>query len=173
MSFLNIEIKARCENPQRIRSILKEHNADYKGLDHQVDTYFNVSDGRLKLRRGNIEQKLIYYRRSDSKAPKSSNINLVPAEHPQELRVLLDNALGTEVVVDKKREIYFIDNVKFHIDEVEELGNFVEIEAINRNGSIGEQKLRKQCNKYLELFDISEDQLIAESYSDMLMKNNH
>lgn len=169
MSILNIEIKARCDNPGRIRSILKEHNADYMGLDHQIDTYFKVPNGRLKLREGNIEQKLIYYRRPNSKTPKSSNINLMSAEHPEELHELLDNALGTKVVVDKKREIYFIDNVKFHIDEVKELGSFVEIEAIDSDRSTGEQKLRKQCNEYLELFGIADNQLIAESYSDMLM----
>lgn len=170
MSILNIEIKAKCNDPERIRSILNEHDANYMGLDHQLDTYFNVPDGRLKLREGNIEQKLIYYRRSDSKTPKPSNIDLMPAEHPEELHTLLNNALGTKVVVDKKREIYFIDNVKFHIDEVEKLGSFIEIEAIDTDGSIGEQKLREQCNKYLKLFDISEEQLIAESYSDMLME---
>lgn len=171
MDVLNIEIKARCQNPERIRSILEANNADYKGLDHQIDTYFNMSEGRLKLRKGTIEQNLIYYRRSNSKAPKASNINLVPVEHPEKLHALLDNALGTKVVVDKEREIYFIDNVKFHIDQVKELGSFVEIEAIDEDGSIGEEKLHEQCQYYLDLFDITEDQLVAESYSDMLM--NH
>jgi len=169
MNILNIEIKARCTNPDRIRTILQGHNADFKGTDHQIDTYFEVPEGRLKLRQGTIEQNLIFYRRPDSKTPKPSDINLVPAEHPDKLHALLDNALGTKVVVDKKREIYFIGNVKFHIDEVKKLGSFVEIEAIDEDGSIGEAKLRKQCQKYLDLFEIEEKQLIAKSYSDLLM----
>jgi len=169
MSILNIEIKARCSDPDHIRSILKEKNADFKGKDHQIDTYFNVSGGRLKLRQGSIEQNLIYYRRSDSKEPKASDINLVPAEHPEALHELLDHALGTKVVVDKKREIYFIDNVKFHLDEVEKLGSFIEIEAIDKEGSIGSEKLRQQCEYYMELFGIQEDQLVAESYSDLIL----
>lgn len=168
--MLNIEIKARCDDPGKIRSILEDHNADYKGTDHQVDTYFNVPEGRLKLRQGSIEQNLIFYRRPDSKTPEASNINLMPAEHPKKLHTLLDNALGTMVVVDKEREIYFIDNVKFHIDQVEELGHFVEIEAIDEDGSIGKEKLRSQCQHYLDLFEIQDENLIAESYSDMLMK---
>lgn len=169
MSILNIEIKARCENPDHIRTILNKHNADFKGTDHQIDTYFKVPEGRLKLRRGTIENNLIFYKRSNQKGPKSSNINLVPAEHPEKLHTLLESALGIKVVVDKEREIYFIDNVKFHIDEVKGLGSFVEIEAIDEDRSIGKEKLHQQCQKYLQLFKIQEDQLVAESYSDLLM----
>ncbi|NGP89200.1 class IV adenylate cyclase [Fodinibius halophilus] len=169
MSILNIEIKARCNDPNRIRTIIKKKGADFKGTDHQIDTYFDVPEGRLKLRRGAIEQNLIFYRRSDTKEPKASDINLVPAEHPERLHNLLDNALGTKVVVDKEREIYFIDNVKFHIDRVKKLGNFVEIEAIDEDGNIGKEKLHEQCQKYLELFEITDEQLVAESYSDLLM----
>jgi len=73
------------------------------------------------------------------------------------------------VVVDKQREIYFIDNVKFHIDRVEELGNFVEIEAIDKSGSLGEEQLQKQCRKYMNLLDIAEGDLVGESYSDLLL----
>ncbi|MEL7833630.1 class IV adenylate cyclase [Fodinibius sp. Rm-B-1B1-1] len=170
MSILNVEIKAQCNNPDHIRNILSEHDADYKGTDHQIDTYFNVPEGRLKLRQGSIENNLIFYQRDNQSGPKSSSINLVPSEHPQKLHALLDNALGTKVVVDKQREIYFIDNVKFHIDQVKELGNFIEIEAIDEDGSIGEPKLRKQCQKYINLFDISDEQLLSHSYSDMIME---
>lgn len=170
MSILNIEIKARCDQPDRIRTILKNHNADYKGTDHQIDTYFEVPEGRLKLRQGTIENNLIFYKRDNQSGPKSSSINLVPAEHPQKLYALLDNALNTKVVVDKQREIYFIDNVKFHIDEVKELGSFVEIEAIDEDATIGEKKLRQQCQKYIDLFNISDEQLLSHSYSDMLLE---
>lgn len=170
MDVLNVEIKARCENPDRIRSILQDQEADFKGTDHQIDTYFNVPDGRLKLRRGTIEQNLIFYRRPNSKTPKASDINLMPVEHPDDLHGLLDNALGTKVVVDKEREIYFIDNVKFHVDQVKKLGSFIEIEAIDEDGSIGNEKLREQCQQYLDLFEIKDENLIAESYSDMLME---
>jgi predicted adenylyl cyclase CyaB len=169
MSILNIEIKARCSNPDHIRSILHDHNADFKGTDHQVDTYFQVPDGRLKLRQGTIEQNLIFYRRPNSKSPKASDINLVPAEHPEQLHALLENALNTKVVVDKEREIYFIDNVKFHIDQVKELGNFVEIEAIDKDGTIGEEQLHKQCQKYMKLLGIAENDLVGQSYSDLLL----
>ncbi|HKK46148.1 MAG TPA: class IV adenylate cyclase [Balneolaceae bacterium] len=169
MSILNIEIKARSDDPDRIRKILKEQKANFKGKDHQIDTYFKVPEGRLKLRQGNIEQNLIFYRRSNAKGPKSSDIDLVPVEHPEALHQLLVHALGSKIVVDKQREIYFIDNVKFHIDEVKELGNFVEIEAIDEDGSIGKDMLNKQCRKFMKLLRITKDQLIAKSYSDLLI----
>ena len=79
-------------------------------------------------------------------------------------------ALGILVVVDKKREIYFIDNVKFHIDEVEDLGTFVEIEAIDNDGTIGKEKLLEQCQFFLDLFRISQGDLISVSYSDLLLQ---
>lgn len=169
MNILNVEIKARCTDPGRIRTILNNEKADYKGTDHQIDTYFNVDDGRLKLREGTIENNLIYYHRADKAGPKSSNINLVPVDPSGGIKALLADALGVKVAVDKRREIYFIDNVKFHIDEVADLGSFVEIEAIDRNGSIGEAKLEQQCRHYLALFGIEEGDLVEVSYSDLLL----
>lgn len=168
-TILNVEIKARCTDPDHVRAVLDEYNADHKGTDHQVDTYYKVPDGRLKLRRGDIENNLIYYNRADQDGPKTSDIHLVPVEAPKEIEALLIHALGVKVVVDKQREIYFIDNVKFHLDRVEGLdGWFVEIEAIDEDGTIGQKVLRNQCEHYLELFEIEEEDLIATSYSDML-----
>ena len=82
----------------------------------------------------------------------------------------MTNALGVLTVVDKTREIYFIDNVKFHLDSVKDLGTFVEIEAINKEGTIEKDKLFEQCKFYLDLFKIAEDELIKVSYSDMLIQ---
>ena len=78
--------------------------------------------------------------------------------------------MGSLVIVDKRRKIYFIDNVKFHIDTVKGLGSFVEIEAIDKTGNIGKKKLLQQCNKYLKLLNISNKDLLSNSYSDLLMK---
>jgi adenylate cyclase, class 2 len=80
---------------------------------------------------------------------------------------MLSIALGILITVEKVREIYFLDNVKFHLDKVEGLGNFVEIEAIDLEGTLGEAKLREQCLYYVEQFKIKESDLEALSYSDM------
>lgn len=168
MPLKNVEIKARCADPDNIRAILKKQNADFKGTDHQIDTYFKVDNGRLKLREGTIENNLIYYHRPNTKSPKRSDIHLVPMHHPEKMKILLGNALDIQVVVDKQREIYFIDNVKFHLDDVQQLGSFIEIEAIDKDDTIGESMLREQCKHYMKLFNIAEGDLVAQSYSDLI-----
>ena len=165
---LNVEIKARTQRADQIREILKEKNALYKGLDHQIDTYFLSENGRLKLREGNIENNLIFYQRSDQEGPKTSRIILHPVQDSKTLKAALEAAYGIWKVVDKKREIYFIENVKFHIDEVKTLGSFAEIEAIDNDGSRTEGDLLTQCQYFMELLGINESDLMAQSYSDMI-----
>ncbi|MDX1638171.1 MAG: class IV adenylate cyclase [Balneolaceae bacterium] len=171
MNILNVELKARCHDPERVLTLLKEREAEFRGIDHQVDTYFTVPNGRLKLREGDIENSLIFYHRDNEPGAKSSHIELLPLDETGDLKSLLTAALGIWVVVDKKREIYFIDNVKFHIDLVDNLGHFIEVEAIDKNGNFGEPTLRQQCRFYRDLFDIGEKDLVAESYSDLLHKD--
>jgi len=167
MHHLNIEIKAQSKNPEAIRMKLEELNADFKGTDYQKDTYFNCTKGRLKLREGNIENHLIHYFRPNQEGPKKSEVTLFRSDPESSLKTVLTKALGILTVVEKKRAIYFIDNVKFHIDLVTELGSFVEIEAIDSTGDIGAFQLMKQCNHYIDLFGISDNDLVANSYSDM------
>lgn len=172
MTHLNVEIKARSNGPDRIRNILKELGADFNGTDHQIDTYFRVRSGRLKLREGDIENYLIFYEREDQEGPKQSRVTLFPTTPGSSLKNILQHALGELVCVDKTREIYFLDNMKFHLDSVVDLGTFVEIEAIDVDGSIGKETLYAQCQKYLSLFGISSDDLISHSYSDLLVKKS-
>ena len=170
MKHLNIEIKAKCNDHEKIRSILKSHNADFKGTDHQIDTYFIVNNGRLKLREGNIENFLVFYEREDKEGPKQSDVILFKSDPNSSLKEILLTSLGTLVVVNKQREIYFIENVKFHIDTVKNLGTFMEIEAIDIDGSFGKEKLLEQCQNYLDLFGIPKNDLISVSYSDLLLQ---
>ncbi|MCL5239353.1 MAG: class IV adenylate cyclase [Candidatus Marsarchaeota archaeon] len=168
MGHINIEIKARCSDHERIRSILQSKNAEFKGLDHQIDTYFKVNSGRLKLREGNIENHLIFYDRVDQEGPKQSNVTLFKTELNSEIKSILTKALGVLYVVDKAREVYFIDNVKFHLDTVKDLGTFMEIEAID-TGGIPKEKLTEQCKNYMQLFEIKDSDLLSVSYSDLLL----
>jgi len=169
MNILNIEIKAPCNNPEIIEEILLKNNAKYIGEDHQIDTYFNTEKGRLKLREGKIENSLIWYNRIEIKGLKKSEVILYkPNENIKSLKQILENTLKVWVIVDKTRKIFFIENVKFHIDKVKNLGNFIEIEAIDNIGSIGEEKLRKQCNKYIDLLKVDSSNFIDKSYSDLI-----
>ena len=171
MARINVEIKARSNNQDKIRNILKLKNANFKGIDHQIDTYFLVSKGRLKLREGNIENNLIQYIRPNISGPKQSDFALYKTEPKSNLKTLLINSLGVKTVVDKHREIYFIENIKFHLDKVEKLGTFVEIEAAGTKEEEGAyEQLLEQCQQYLNLFEIKESDLIHNSYSDMLLE---
>jgi len=172
MSYLNVEIKARCSDPSFIRNYLKNNGADFKGVDEQTDTYFTVSNGRLKLREGNIENNLIFYNRSNQTGPKSSHFHLVKIEDAIGLKEVLERSCGIKMIVRKRREIYYIDNVKFHIDDVPGLGSFIEIEAGDVLANKTEAELLDQCDFYLKEFGTREEDLVAESYSDLLMKVN-
>ncbi len=167
----NLEIKAKCNHLDKIREILLKMNADYKGLDHQIDTYFNVKNGRLKLREGSIENNLIQYKRPDQSGPKQSDFKLFKTEKGSDLKPMLKMALGIKAVVDKQREIYFIENVKFHLDRVKDLGTFIEIEATDLNNERTSDFLLKQCSHYLEIFGVNTDDLLEKSYSDMILSD--
>ena len=170
MAFINIEIKARTKDPGRVRALLLKNNADFIGIDQQTDTYFNVPAGRLKLRQGPIENSLIYYTRTNQAGPKQSNCEVWPAPDSDGLKRILENSLGILVTVTKTREIYFIDNIKFHIDIVKELGQFIEIEASNKTADIPKEQLEEQCRRYIALFGIEDHEMIDVSYSDMLLE---
>jgi predicted adenylyl cyclase CyaB len=172
MSFLNVEIKAKCSDTSVIRNYLLANNAEYRGTDEQTDTYFNVKNGRLKLREGVIENNLIFYERDNQAGPKNSHFHLVKVEDADRLKEVLTKSIGIKVIVKKKREIYYIGNVKFHLDEVPGLGSFVEIEAGNILADLSQAQLKEQCEFYLKEFGIKEKDLIEKSYSDLLLMNN-
>lgn len=170
MPYLNVEIKAICNDPSFVRNYLVSQGASFKGIDEQTDTYFIVNNGRLKLREGNIENNLIFYNRTNQAGPKSSHFHLVKIEDAKGLKDVLERSCGLKMIVRKRREIYYIDNVKFHIDDVPGLGTFIEIEAGNILANKTEAELLDQCSFYLKEFGTKDEDLIAESYSDMLMK---
>lgn len=157
MSFINIEVKAKTGQQDLIREYLLKHAADFHDTDHQTDTYFNIPNGRLKLRQGNIENTLIYYERSDQPGPKQSACTIIEIADTNVLKDILTKSIGVKVVVKKKREIYFINNIKFHIDYIEQLGNFVEIEASNKNHMIAIAQLQEQCDFYKKEFCIRDE----------------
>lgn len=169
MAIINIEFKAKVTDIGFAENKLLTLNPDYKGEDNQTDTYFSVNEGRLKLREGNIENALIWYKREDIAGVKRSDILLYKHSPDKALKDILTKLHGVKVIVDKKRRIWFIDNVKFHFDEVKGLGSFIEVEAIDNNGDIGIEKLEEQCNFYVTFFGLNHGDFLKESYSDILL----
>lgn len=173
MNIINFEFKVRVEELDKLEQKLLQLNPVFKGEDHQTDTYFNVNKGRLKLREGNIENALIYYEREDLPGSRKSEVILYKHSPDLALKNILVRTLGIKIIVDKKRKIYFIDNVKFHFDTVKDLGTFIEVEAIDEYGKTGIEELKKQCSEYADFFEFKQKHYIDKSYSDLLLEKTN
>ena len=165
--YTDITIKARCTDPSEAAKILLQHKADYVGLDVQTDTFYETEIGKLKDRKGNIENVLMHYRREISGGLQKTEV-LLYLKNPSPTTVAqICDGKQTLAQVKKFRKIFFIDNVKFHIDHLEGAGHFIEMEAIDLEGSLGMDVLRQQCGYYKELLRIADEDLINDSYVDL------
>ncbi len=165
----NIEIKARDRDPARTLELALGLGAADEGDLQQRDTYFEGARGRLKLREQEPgEDELIEYRRADEAGARASSYTRVRVAAAAELREALDAALGTLVVVTKRRRLLLRDNVRIHLDDVEGLGGFIELEAVAGPESdlAAEQA---QVAELRERLEIGDDALVGESYSDLLL----
>ena len=167
---LNFEFKAKAADLLYLEEKLQILHPRFAGEDLQTDTYFNVPNGRLKLREGTIENALIQYLRGNTANAKESHVILYQHQPNENLKQALVASLGVKIVVVKKRKIYFVENVKIHFDAVEGLGTFVEVEAIDKDGTLDIDKLKEQCNFYANLFAIAPTDYVAGSYSDLLLE---
>ena len=165
--YADITIKARCYEPTEVESILQQHNAEFKGLDNQTDTFYKVEVGKLKLRKGTIENVLIHYNRVWAGGAMQTEVMMYLKNPGSSTIDSVCGGLEVTSEIRKLRKIYFIDNVKFHIDQVEGLGQFIEIEAIDLDGSLGIETLKQQCSYYKDLLLIEDEDLINDSYIDL------
>ncbi len=167
----NLEIKARIDDPAAARAVAQRMAAKRLGTQQQVDTYFACRRGRLKLRQiDGLSAQLVWYSRPDEPGPKPSEYLLVPVANPETLKSALAAALGVVRVVRKRREIFLVENVRIHLDEVAGLGTFLELEAVldahgERTGA--EQAARQLLARLLAEFEVGPDSLLSRSYADM------
>ena len=166
--YADITIKAKCPEPERVGSILLEKGANYVGLDVQTDTYYKADYGKLKHRQGNIENVLIHYNRKYSEGAEQTEVLLYLKNPGPETIAQICGSQEVLAQVKKLRKIFFIENVKFHIDYLETLGHFIEIEAIDLDESLGVSVLKQQCNYYKELLQIDDEDLVTSAYFDLL-----
>lgn len=171
----NIELKARLDSLDDARTVCHEL-AEFSAIERQVDTYFHCSHGRLKLRERQIEPRsqdssddqLVWYLRPDDDAVRASDYLLLPVNDAATLKSVLAAALGVLVVVEKRREVYLYRNVRIHLDHVEQLGDFLEFEAVLGPGdddAAGAELVRELARR----FAISPTMLVEGSYSDLLL----
>jgi adenylate cyclase class 2 len=165
----NIEIKARCADLAAAREGARRLGAAHVGLDRQVDTYFRTRVGRLKLRESCLSGgQLIPYLRPDREGPKRSDYQVVPLSDAVGVKRIMSEILGVHRVVTKEREIFLYENVRIHLDRVDGLGDFLELEAIVDGTASAEAEARRKVARLMEELGVREDDLVALSYEGLL-----
>jgi adenylate cyclase class 2 len=164
----NIELKARLADLAAARVIAKSVATERLGVEHQIDTYFHCPHGRLKLRQINgLKAELVAYQRADTAEARASDYHLVTVADAEALKQALAAALGIRVVVDKLREIYLHHNVRIHLDKVQGLGTFLELEAVlggDIDDAAGHEQLRRLCRE----FCVRDADIVPQSYGELL-----
>jgi homotetrameric cytidine deaminase len=165
----NVEIKARDADPAATLERALALGASDEGVLVQRDTYFGGARGRLKLREEAgppARAQLIAYARPDSDEARTSSYRIAEVADPAALREALDAALGTRVVVDKRRHLLLWDGVRIHLDDVEGLGAFVELEGV----AAPDSDLRREHELIARLrAELALGEPVAVSYSDLLL----
>lgn len=164
----NIEIKARCPDVDFVRRAAEKSGARKSEVLVQIDTYFPCATGRLKLREINgTRAELIWYQRANDIDARESNYIVVPTPDPAGLLAALSGALGVRGRVHKTRELWLYENVRIHLDEVRDLGTFLEFEAVI-SASVDEKISRERLAILSRALSIRDEDRIARSYSDLL-----
>ncbi|MGB8882147.1 MAG: cytidine deaminase [Solirubrobacteraceae bacterium] len=168
MARVNVELKAADRDPEATAARCLALGATDRGELHQTDTYFLARRGRLKLRTDESAAELIAYGRPDDPEATESAYVLAAVSAPEELAEALEAALGTVVIVSKRRRLFLWEGVRIHLDEVDGLGSFVEFEAVLPDAGDAETARGKVARLRAEL-DIEDDALISAGYADLLL----
>lgn len=164
----NIEIKARARDFTRLRQTAQDLSGSPPQLIPQEDTFFHTPHGRLKLRQLSPEHaQLVYYERPDQEGPKRSNYQIFETRDPAGLKATLSQALGVRGVVRKTRYLFLVGQTRIHLDEVEGLGHFMELEVVLRPGQSDEAGLAVARDLMARLGILEED-LLEGAYMDLL-----
>ncbi|CAL8324395.1 unnamed protein product [Lota lota] len=168
----NVEIKARVDNVSLLASKASSLSQSEGTIIKQRDTFFHCSPpGRLKLRDFmDGSGQLIFYERPDTDGPKLSRFSISLTSDPQTLREVLSGALGVKGEVLKERRLFLIGQTRVHLDTVEGLGHFMELEVVMRPDQtlVEGQQVAQELMKQL---DVSEASLVGGAYIDLLQQN--
>jgi predicted adenylyl cyclase CyaB len=164
----NIEIKARVDDFEALKARAKSLSDKPVNILAQEDTFFNTPKGRLKLRIQAPEQGyLIYYVRPDQGGPKRSDYHLAETRDPENLKTTLSLALGVRGVVRKTRYLYMVGQTRIHLDDVEGLGHFMELEVVLKEDQ-SEAEGQAIAEDLMRRLDVREEALLEEAYMDLI-----
>lgn len=167
----NIEIKARVDDIEYVKIRCDKISQGKPFELNQEDTFFKVDKGRLKLRvLSHNRGELIYYLRNNSVGPKRSDYHIYNTNEPEILKNLLEFTLGIRGVVKKKRLLYVVGNTRIHLDEVENLGSFIELEVV-LSAEQNENEGKVIANDLMAKLDVNKKDLIDKAYIDLIEKS--
>jgi adenylate cyclase class 2 len=161
----NIEIKARVADLEAARAVALRLGARDTGVDAQVDRYYALDGGRrVKLRTSRDGAHMIHYDRAETAGVRPSDYTITPVREDGACQVPKGEPL---VTVRKQRRILLLDNVRIHLDDVEGLGTFLELEAVV-DAAHDDARCRAQVDALLAELGIGADRLIRASYAELL-----
>ena len=167
----NIEIKYLLSQLPKITEFLSSlPEVQHVKTIQQTDIYYSTLRGRLKLRiPSSGAAELIYYEREDLSSARESDYHLFPVENPDLLNTLLSQALGVKIQVKKQRALYIFRNVRIHLDQVEDLGEFLEFESVLDEDTSAELAAENlyQIQQSFAHFNLIPQ---AGSYADLMME---
>jgi predicted adenylyl cyclase CyaB len=168
----NIEIKARVRDLTDLHKRAALISDTPVQIIPQEDTFFNTPHGRLKLRQlAPGHGQLVYYERGNSAGPKRSDYLLVETCSPSELKDALASALGVRGIVRKTRSLYLVGQTRLHVDEVEGLGQFMELEVVLRPEQ-SDAEGQAIADDLMVKLGVAESDLLEGAYMDLLEEKN-
>ncbi|PIW69589.1 MAG: hypothetical protein COW08_06395 [Ignavibacteriales bacterium CG12_big_fil_rev_8_21_14_0_65_30_8] len=166
---LNLELKLKLDTHENVESILKKNNVCVSEVIDQKDVYYFVKNGLLKLRIEGEKNTLIKYLRDESGNDRWSNYKIIQLTNGNAEK-FLSELFTTETIVKKIRKLYWLLNTRIHIDVVESLGNFLELETIvtgKREEAIG------RFNKVIEIMNLDVRKQFKCSYRDLMLQKQN
>jgi len=167
----NIELKVAVKDFKEVNLLLNKIKAKGAGKLIQKDFYYICPNGRLKIREiKNKQFELIFYRRQDKKNSKLSDYQVLPLNKSQKqiLKYILARACGELIAVKKIRNLWIYKHTRIHLDQVDKLGKFLELETVVKN--INLKKAKIEHNEVIMKLNLSKYKKIDKSYSDLLIK---
>lgn len=164
----NTEIKARIENVALLTPRVAELATEGPLEIAQDDTFFRCDNGRLKLRAFSTDAgELIFYQRVNQSGPKESFYLRTPTSSPETLRESLSLAYGQIGRIRKYRTLFQIGRTRVHLDRVEDLGHFLELEVVLVDDELPEQGIR-EASDLMDQLGIKPEQLVEGAYLDLI-----
>jgi len=171
----NIEIKVRVSDRAKMLQYITQLGAESKGVLRQTDTYFNVPSGRLKMReeRSRDFADIIFYNRPNKKTSRLSEYDIIEIQKSgiKGIKKLLSNALSSSVIVKKVRRLYMYQHTRVHLDHVNGLGDFLELETVVKGGQKMIDAL-KEHRRVVRALGLESCEKIPFSYSDLLLRKH-